>query len=208
MGKFFSGLLVWIVAGVIAVIVGAATAASFTASLGDADVFMNLILVIPLFIVFTWIFSVPLGKLSHFNPVAYFGLCLIGSIVLLILELQNKFNTGVIEQDLGKLVGLHSALVFIIVPKINSETEDYLVTETTYLDGEVVGIEEYISTYYMSGSFAKFVLVCILGIIGGYFTYRASTNADYTWAIWATFVIEGGFSLFKTIQSFKAMSDY
>jgi hypothetical protein len=205
MGKFFKGLLVVIGVFAIAALVEEITKATMQSSLGNNGILINLIFVVPMFIFLTWIISIPLSSLSHMNPAIYFGLCLIGSVAILIVQLKGDLFSGKELSDSAKIIGFHSALVFVLIPKIDSQYEDYLVTETTYMDGFEIDKREYIEGSYISGSFIKLLLVAGIGVIGGYFIYKSLVGKAPIWVMWVFFGIEAGFSLFKFIQSIFAM---
>ena len=191
------GILVGVIATVIGFFVGGCSYGVLSGLSGSIDFIFALLILIPIFVFFTWLLSVPLGGLSHLNPAVYFGVCLTAALVFMIIGVCGGFSKGQENSNMIAAMACHQGLLFIIIPKINSESQDYLVTETTYYDGWEVSRREYIETRYLSGSLVKLVSVFLLSALFGYLAFIG-------WSL-LVFAIEGGFCLFKFIQSLHAM---
>ena len=191
------GIVVVIFSTIIGLVVGFSTYGIFTISFGDVDIILNILIIIPIFVLFTWLLSIPLGGLSHMNPAFYFATCLVAAIIICIMSATGKFFDMGESEGLAAAIGAQSGLWFVIVPKINSESSDYLVTETTYYDGYEISKHEYVETRYLCGSLVKLVMVAIIGGVCGYFTYGGAGLI--------ILIFEGCFLLFKVIQSIRAM---
>ena len=201
-GRIGTGIVVILLTGLVAAIVALGMMGIFSISLGDVDIFMNLLILIPLFMFFTWIFSLILGGLSHWDPVFYFIACLLVAVVALIMGLNGAFYQNKDEfANVGSAIGMHGTFFFIFIPKIDSESQDYVVTETTYLGGFEVDRHSYLERRYLSGSLVKLVAVAILGGLAGYFAYGSYTNPGVAWIV---FGIEALLAGFKIIQSLRA----
>lgn len=201
MKRFFRGLLIIFIMAIIGGMVGGI---SFGVAnmMDSADGIMNAIFVFPLIFIFaTWLLSLPLGGLSHWDPVAYFIGVIIFAFIILIMSLNGSLTS---QESFLSAIAMHATFFFMLIPKIDSSCEDYFVTETLYVDGWEVDSHSYIESGYVCGSAIKLVVIAILGLVCGLATY--SSNDYGPMAIWIIFAIGVGISIFKIIQSIRAQS--
>ena len=197
MGRFFRGLLVTALTSLVALAMGAAMMAVLSASFGDVDIFMNILIFIPLIVLITWALSNLLGGLSHWDPIFYFIACAIIAVVGLVFGLNYNYPSGGGELDmLGSSIGFHMMFFSVWIPKINTETEDVVVKYVIEYDGMEFDIGEYKETRYLLGALVKLIIVVILGTLCGYLAMGASSAM-----CWVIFIIEIGLSIFKIIQN-------
>lgn len=205
MSRVTSAILVSIFTALVATVVAVGMIGVSGISFGDTDIFLNLLLFIPLFIFFTWLFSLILGGLSHWDPVFYYAVCGVIAIVALIMGLSGSFAASKEEyNNIATAIGIHGTFFFIFIPKIDSQTQDYIVTETTYYGGWEVDRRQYLDRRYISGSVVKLIIVALLGGLVGYFAYAGSNSGPgFLWLIFGIEILIAGLKVLQSLRSYR-----
>ena len=143
----------------------------------------------------TWLLSKLLIVIVRHRPLAYYTVCFLFSVLILVLSLNDKLSYfATTEPSFLTWMAYHMTVVFLIIPQMDGEWNTYLVTETTYLDDVAIDSRSYISREYTSGTAIKFGIQIAVSVIACLLLLANKNLA------WISFAVEGGCSLYIVIR--------